>query len=70
MTVKLEDFLYPTLACFRYHEEGKLLEDSVVPLLVSFAKIATGHGFPDSKMVDLARMCFKCDDKIPKTLTI
>ena len=70
MAVKLEDFLYPPLACFRYHEEGELLEDAVVALLVSLAKITSRYGFSDSEVIDLACMRFQCDDKIPKALPI
>ena len=70
MTVKLKDFLYPPLACFRYHEKGELLEDAVIPLFVSLAKIAPGHGLPDSEVIDLACMRFQCDDEIPKALPI
>ena len=70
MTVKLKDFLYPPLACFRYHEEGELLEDVVVALLVGLAKITPRYGFSDSEMIDLACMRFQCDDEIPKALPI
>lgn len=56
MAVKFEDFLYSSPAGFRYHEEGKLFEDVVIPLLVGFAKIAPGHRLPDAEMVELSRM--------------
>lgn len=70
MTVKLEDFLYSSPSGFRYHEEGKLLEDAVVPLLVGFAKIAPGHGLSDSEVIDLAGMGFQWNDEITETLSI
>lgn len=70
MAVKLEDFLYLPLSCFLYHEECKLLVDVVVALLVGLAKIAPGHGFSDSEMIDLACMSFQSNDEIPKALTI
>ena len=70
MTVKLEDFLYPPLACFRYHEEGKLFEDVVIPLLVGFAKIAPGHRLPDAGMVELSRMGPHRNDEGPQALAI
>ena len=56
MTVKLEDFLYPAPAGFRNHEEGELLEDAVVTLLVSFAKIAPSHGPSDSEVINFPGM--------------
>lgn len=43
MTVKLEYFMYSPLACLRKREEGEILEDPVVALLVGLAKIAPGH---------------------------
>lgn len=70
MTVKLKDFLYPPLAGLSNHEEGKFLEDEVIPLLVGFAKIASGHGLSDSEVIDLARMCFQSDDDIPQALSV
>ena len=70
MTVKLEDFLNPPLTCFRYHEEGELLEDAVVALLVRFAKITPRYGFSDYEVIDLACMRFQCDDEIPKALPV
>ena len=70
MTVKLKDFLYPPLACFRYHEKGELLEDAVIPLFVSLAKIAPGHGLPDSEVIDLTGMGFHRNDEIAQTFTV
>lgn len=70
MTVNLKYYLYAPLACFRYHEEGKLLEDAVVPLLVGFAKIATGYGFSDSEVIYLVGMGFQRNDEIAETLPI
>ena len=70
MTVKLEDFLYPSLAGFRNHVEGELLEDVVIALLVSLAKIAPCHGFADAEMVEFSRMCFHRHNKIAQTFTI
>lgn len=70
MTVKFEDFLYPSSAGLGNHEEGELLKDAVIPLLVSLAKIAPGHGLPDSEVIDLTGMGFQSDDKIPKALPI
>ena len=51
MTVKLEDFLYSPPAGFRNHGECELLEDAVITLLVSIAKIGPRHGFADAEMV-------------------
>jgi len=70
MAVKLEDFLYSSPAGFRYHEEGKLLEDAVVALLVSLAKIATRHRFPNSEMVELPGMGLHGNDEISKALAV
>ena len=70
MTVKLEDFLYPPLACFRYHEEGELLEDVVVALLVGLAKITPRYGFSDSEVIDLAGTSFQRNNEITKALPI
>lgn len=70
MSVKLEDFLYPSPAGLSDHGESELLEDAVVPLFVGLAKIAPGHGFSDSEMVDLAGMGFQSDDEVTKTLAI
>lgn len=70
MTVKLEDFLYPPTAGLRNHEEGKLLEDAVIALLVSFAKIAPRHRFTDTEMVEFPCMGFHSDDEIAQTLSI
>lgn len=68
MTVKLEDLLYSSLSGLCNHEKGELLEDAVITLFVSLAKITSGHGLSDSEMIDLACMRFKCDDEIPKAL--
>lgn len=62
MTVKLKDFLYSSPASLSNHEEGELLEEAVIPLFVSLAKIASGQGLSDSEVIDLARMCFQSDD--------
>lgn len=70
MTVKFEDFLNPPPAGLCDHEEGELLEDAVVALLVSLAKIAPGHRLPDSEMIDLAGMGFQSNDEITKALPI
>lgn len=70
MTVKLEDLLNPPLTCFRYHEEGELLKNVVIPLLVSLAKIAPGHGLPDSEVIDLTGMGFHRNDEIAQTFTV
>ena len=70
MTVKFEDLLNPPLTCFRHHEEGELLKDAVIPLFVSLAKIAPGHGLPDSEVIDLPGMGFQSDDDIPKTFAV
>ena len=70
MTVTLKDFLYPPLACFRYHEEGELLKDAVIPLFVSLAKIAPGHGVPYSEVIDFTGMGFQSNDEIPKTFSV
>ena len=70
MTVKFEDFLYPSPSGIGYHEEGELLKDAVIPLLVGLAKIAPGHGFSDSEVIDLAGMSFQSDDEIPKTFSV
>ena len=70
MTVKLKDFLYPSLAGFRNHVEGELLEDAVIALLVSFAKIAPRHGFADAEVVEFSRMCFHGNGEISHTFTI
>lgn len=70
MTVKLKDFLSPPLACLSYHKESELLKDAVVPLLVSFAKIAHSHWLPDSELIDLAGMGFQSDDEIPQALPV
>lgn len=70
MTVKFEDFPYPMPAGFRYHEESELLKNTIVALLVSFAKIAPRYGFSDSEMIDLTRVGFQHDDEIPKALPI
>lgn len=70
MAVKLEDCLNPTFASFRYHEEGELLEDAVIPLLVGLAKIAPSHGLPDSEMVELSGMGLHGNDEISKALAV
>ena len=54
MTVKLEDFLYPSPAGLSDHEESELLEDAVVTLLVGVAKIASRYGFSDSEVIDVS----------------
>ena len=70
MTVKLEDFPYSTLAGLRNHEEGKLLEDVVVALLVGLAKITPRYGFSDSEVIDLTGMGFHRNDEIAQTFTV
>ena len=70
MTVKLEDFLYPAPAGFRNHEEGELLEDAIVTLLVSFAKIAPSHGLSDSEVINFPGMGLHSNDEISETLAI
>ena len=70
MTVKLEDFINPTLAGFRNHEGSKLLEDTVIALFVGFAKIAPRHGFADAEMVKFPRMGFHRNDEIAQTFTV
>jgi hypothetical protein len=70
MTVKFEDFLYPSSSGLGNHEEGELLKDAVIPLLVSLAKIASGHGLSDSEVIDLTGMGFQSDDEIPKTFSV
>ena len=50
--------------------EGELLEDAVIPLFVSLAKIASGHGLSDSEVIDLACMCFQSDGEIPQALPV
>ena len=70
MTAKLEDFLNPTFAGFRYHEESILLEDAVFPLLIGLAKIAPRHGLPDSEMVELPCMGFHRNDEITQALAV
>lgn len=70
MTVKLEDFLYPSSSGLGNHEEGELLKDAVIPLLVGLAKIAPGHGLSDSEVIDLTGMGFQSDDEIPKTFSV
>lgn len=70
MAVKLENFLNPTFASLRNHIESELLEDAVIPLLVGLAKIAPGHGLPDSEMIDLAGMGFHGNDEISKALAV
>ena len=70
MTVKLEDFLYPAPAGFRNHEEGELLEDAVVALLVSLAKITPRYGFSDPEMIYLTGMGLHSNDEISETLAI
>ena len=70
MAVKFEDLLYPPTAGLGNHVEGKLLEDAVIPLLVGLAKIAPGHGLPDSEVIDLTGMGFQSDDEIPKTFSV
>ena len=54
MTVKLKDFLYSPTAGLRNHIEGKLLEDAVIAMLISLAKIAPRHRFTDAEMVKLS----------------
>ena len=70
MTVKFEDFLYPSPSDLGNHEEGELLEDAVIALLVSLAKIAPRHGFTDAEVVEFPRMCFHGNDEISQTLTV
>ena len=70
MAVKFEDFLYSSPAGFRYHEEGKLFEDVVIPLLVGLAKIAPRHRFPDSEMVELPGMGLHRNDEVTKALAV
>lgn len=70
MTVKFGDFLYPSPSGLGNHEEGELLKDAVIPLLVSLAKIAPGHGLPDSEVIDLTGMGFQSNDEVTKTLAI
>mgnify|MGYP000822535849 CR=1 FL=1 len=52
MTVKFEYFTDSTLAGLGYHECCVLLEDAVVTLLISLAKIALRYRLPDSEMVE------------------
>ena len=70
MTVKFEDFLYPTFAGLRNHVGSELLEDAVIALLVSLAKIAPRHGFTDAEVVEFPRMCLHGNDEISQTLTV
>lgn len=63
-------FLYPSSSGLGNHEEGKLLKDAVIPLLVSLAKIASGHGLSDSEVINLTGMGFQSDDEIPKTFSV
>ena len=70
MTVKLEDFLNPAFAGFRYHEEGVLLEYAIIPLLVGLAKIAPRHGLSDAEMVEFACMSLHRNDEITQALAV
>ena len=70
MTVKFEDFLYPPSSGLGNHEEGELLKDAVIPLFVSLAKIAPGHGLPYSEVIDFTGMGFQSNDEIPKTFSV
>ena len=70
MTVKLEDFLYSPTAGLRNHEEGKLLENAVIALLVGFAKVATRYRFADPEMVEFSCMGLHSNDEIAQTLMV
>ena len=54
MTVKLKDSFDSTLARFGYHEGCIFLEDAIVTLLVSLAKIASCYGLADSQMIEFS----------------
>ena len=54
MTVKLKDSFDSTLARLGYHEGCIFLEDAIVTLLVSLAKIASCYGLADSQMIEFS----------------
>ena len=70
MTVKLKDFLNSPTASLRNHIEGKLLEDAVIAMLISLAKIAPRHRFADDEKVKLSCMGFHRNDNIAQALTV
>ncbi len=70
MTVKLEDFLNPSLTGLSNHIESELLEDTLIALLVSLAKIAPRHGFAYAEMVEFSCMGFHGNYEVSQTLTV
>ena len=55
---------------FSYDLIGKLFEDAIVTLLVSFAKIAPSHGLSDSEVINFPGMGLHSNDEISETLAI
>ena len=70
MTVKFEYFIDSTLAGLGYHECCILLEDAVVTLLISLAKIASRYRLPDSEMVEFPGMSLHSHNQISEALSI
>ena len=70
MTVKFEYFTDSTLAGLGYHECCVLLEDAVVTLLISLAKIALRYRLPDSEMVEFPGISLHSHNLISEALLI
>ena len=70
MMVKLENLLDSFLACLVNHIKCKLLEDAVITLLVSFAKVTSSYRFAHSEMIKFGSISFGRHNQIAQTLTI
>ena len=64
MTIELKFILYSTLAGLPDHEEGIFLEDAIVPLLISLAKMALRHRFSDPDMIEFSYIGVHRNDEI------
>ena len=70
MALNLEDLVYYASSCLLKHLVDELLEDAVIPLFVSHAKIALRYRLTDPQMINLLSMSLKSHNQISKDLAI
>ncbi len=68
--VQLEDVVYPFLAGLAHHEEGVVLEDPIVPVLVGSGQGCLGHGLgAHSHVIALRLVGFQGNNQVSKTFS-
>ncbi len=71
LATELENVCHTLLSCLLHHEEGELLKDAVVTILICRGKRCLGYGLAaQAKMKAFPPMCFKPDYQVSQALAI